>query len=69
MIISHLRELLFERRTNVNQVSIATGIHRTRLHDLYHGRTAAIKIATLDRLCKHLGVELGQLLEYREDAA
>lgn len=67
MVINHLSRLIGERRTSVLAVARATGIRRGSLHALYHGTATRIDFGTIDRLCKHFGVGVGDILEYREE--
>lgn len=69
MVINHLSRLIGERRTSVSAVARATGIRRGSLHALYHGTATRLDLNTIDRLCRHMGVEVGELLEYQEARA
>ena len=44
-----------------------TGIHRDTLRKLYYNGWASIRRDTLDRLCAALQVQVGELLEWREE--
>jgi len=66
MIENRLSRLLGERRMSVSELQRRTGLAYTTLHGLYHGRTDRIDFDTLDKLCRALGVSVGDILEYRE---
>ncbi len=66
MIENRLSRLLGERRMSVSELQRRTGLAYTTLHSLYHGRTDRIDLDTLDRICRALGVGVGDILEYRE---
>lgn len=66
MIKNHFSRLVGERRTSVSAVARATGIRRGSLHALYHGTATRIDFGTIDRLCRHFRVSVGELLECGE---
>ena len=63
MITNHFSRLVGEHRTTVSAVARATGIRRGSLHALYHGTATRIDFGTIDRLCRHFRVSVGELLE------
>ena len=67
MIENKLSRLLGERRMSISELQRRTGLAYTTLHALYHGRTDRIDLDTLDRICRALGVGVGDILEYRQD--
>ena len=66
MIENRLSRLLGERRLSIAELGRRTGIPYTSLHALYHGTATRVDLKTLDRLCRALGVGVGDILEYRE---
>lgn len=63
VIVSRLSRLLGERRMSVQKLAEQSGVSRRALHDLYHDRSTRIDYETLDRVCRVLGVGVGDLLE------
>ncbi len=68
MIENRLSRLLGERRMSISELERQTGIPYTSLHALYHGTSKRVDLATLDKLCRALGVGVGDILEYRDAA-
>jgi len=68
MIENRLSRLLGERRMSISELERQTGIPYTSLHALYHGTSKRVDLATLDKLCRALGVSVGDILEYRDAA-
>ena len=66
MIENRLSRLLGERRMSITELERRTGVPYTSLHALYHGRATRVDLKTLDRICRALGVGVGDILEYRE---
>ena len=58
MIIINLDVMLAKRKMSVTTLSSTVSI-------LKNGHAKAIKISTLDRICKALGCQPGDILEYR----
>lgn len=67
MVNIRVHMLMAERRENVTELSKAAGIAYGTAFDLYHGTIKRLDLATLDRLCKHFGVGVGDILEYKPD--
>ncbi len=65
-IINHLSRELGARRLTMLGLRRMTGLSYTTISDLYHARTRRIDVETLDRLCRALGVGVGDILEYRD---
>jgi len=66
MIENRLSRILGERRMSIAELERQTGVPYTSLFELYHGRAKRVDIKTLDRICKALGVDVGDILEYRD---
>jgi putative transcriptional regulator len=66
MIENRLSRILGERRMSIAELERQTGVPYTSLFELYHGRAKRVDIKTLDRICKALGVSVGDILEYRD---
>ena len=44
-----------------------TGLSYVTLHSLYHEKTAGVTFDTIEKICKSLGCNTGDLLEYVEE--
>lgn len=67
MIVNRISRLMGERREGVTDVSRATGIPYSSMYELYADRVKRIDLATLNKLCRHFGVPVGDILEYQPD--
>ncbi len=67
MIDNRLSEIMGRRRMGVTDVARAAGISRIAAHRLYHGTTKQVDLGVLDRVCKALGVQVGDILVYVPD--
>ena len=67
MIIVNLDVMLAERKMSVTQLSQQVGITMANISILKNGRAKAVKLETLDRICRALHCQPGDLLEYREE--
>ena len=67
VIENRLSRILGERRMSIMDLQRQTGIPYTSLHALYHGGAKRVDLKTLDRICRALGVGVGDILEYRPD--
>ena len=65
-IINRLSREMGARRLTMLELARRTGLSYSSVHALYHGRTRRLDLETLDRLCRALGVGVGDILEYRE---
>lgn len=67
MIVCNLPILLAERRMKVADVARATGMSKTTLHKLYNGQSTRIDFETLEKLCMLLQVQVGDLLQFKQN--
>lgn len=67
MIIVNLDVMLAKRKMSVTQLSQQVGITMANISILKNGRAKAVKLETLDRICRVLHCQPGDLLEYREE--
>ena len=67
MINSKLSARLGEKRLKMADVVRNTGLAKTTVHNFYHDRIEKIDFNTLDKLCKYLSCQPGDLLEYIPD--
>jgi putative transcriptional regulator len=64
MIVSHLSRILGDRRIKQRELALKAGLSLNTVANIYHDRWGMIDRETLDRVCKALGVEIADLLEY-----
>ena len=67
MIIVNLDVMLAKRKMSVTQLSQQVGITMANISILKNGRAKAVKLEALDRICRALHCQPGDLLEYREE--
>ncbi len=65
-IIINLDVMLAKRKMKLNELSEFVGITISNLSILKQGKAKAIKLSTLDSICKVLDCQPGDILEYRE---
>ena len=64
MLVIKLEEV-FKKRGLTEKDLTAQGVNRNTLKALLSGRNTRIEFAVLEQLCKILGCQPGDLLEYR----
>jgi putative transcriptional regulator len=64
-IIINLDVMLAKRKMKLNELSGLVDITVSNLSILKQGKAKAIKISTLDAICKALDCQPGDILEYR----
>ena len=67
MIVINIDVMLARRKMSVTELSERVGITRANSSLWKHGRAKAIKIETLDKICRALDCQPGDILEWRED--
>ena len=67
MIIVNIDVMLAKRKMSVTQLSERVGITIANISILKNGRAKAVKIDTLNKICKALDCQPGDILEYRPD--
>ncbi len=65
-IIINLDVMLAKRKMRLNELSEKVGITLSNLSILKQGKAKAVKLSTLDLICKVLECQPGDILEYRE---
>ena len=65
-IIINLDVMLAKRKMKLNELSESVGITISNLSILKQSKAKAIKLSTLDSICKVLGCQPGDILEYRD---
>lgn len=64
MIDNKLSAILGERRMNVAELARRAELSYSVAHGMYSGRTTRYDAPVLDRLCRTLGVQVGDILRY-----
>lgn len=64
MIHIRLSRLLGERRMTQKDLSRKTGIRENTINDMYHDMSIMLRVEYLDRICRALGCDISDLLEY-----
>lgn len=65
-IIFNIDVMLAKRKMSVTELAERVGITITNMSILKTGKAKAVKVSTLAKLCRALGCQPGDLLEYRE---
>ncbi|KOO04249.1 helix-turn-helix domain-containing protein [Vibrio nereis] len=63
-IVVNLDVMLAKRKMRSNELAKLIGITEQNLSILKNGRAKAVKLATLEAICKHLDCQPGDILEY-----
>ncbi|KAA9004834.1 helix-turn-helix transcriptional regulator [Paenibacillus spiritus] len=66
-IIIHIDVMLAKRKMSVTELSERVGITMANLSILKNGKAKAVRLSTLDAICRALDCQPGDLLEYRDD--
>ncbi len=67
MIIMNLDVMLAKRKMHSNELAERIGLTQANLSILKTGKAKAIRLSTLDAICRELQCTPGDLLEYRSD--
>jgi putative transcriptional regulator len=67
-IIINLDVMMAKRKMSLNELSARVGITLSNLSILKTGKAKAIRLTTMDVLCRVLECEPGDILEYRADS-
>jgi len=67
MINNNFSILLAKKLLKITQVANDTGLSRTTLTNLYYRRTNLISLDVLDKLCRYLDCNVGDILNYEGD--
>lgn len=65
-IITNLDVMMARRKMSLNELSSRTGISLSNLSIFKNGKSKAIRVETLDMLCRILDCQPGDILEYRK---
>ncbi len=66
-IIVNVDVMLAKRKMSVTELSEKVGITMANISILKNGKAKAVRIDTLDKICKALSCQPGDILEYREE--
>ena len=67
MIIVNIDVMLAKRKMRSNELAERIGLTQANLSILKTGKAKAIRLSTLDAICRELKCTPGDILEYRED--
>lgn len=67
MIIVNIDVMLAKRKMSVTELSEKVGITMANISILKNGKAKAVKIDTLNKICKALDCQPGDILEWRPD--
>ncbi len=67
MIVLQLDRVLAARKMRSRDLSKLVGISEVNISRIKTGKVSAIRFSTLDALCRELGCQPGDLLEYVPD--
>lgn len=67
MIVINLDVMLAKRKMTLSELSDQVGITLSNMSILKTGKVRAIRISTLDAICRILDCTTGDILEYRPD--
>ncbi|HAP50322.1 MAG: helix-turn-helix transcriptional regulator [Muribaculaceae bacterium] len=67
MIVINLDVMMAKRKMSLNELSERVGITIANLSILKTGKAKAVRLTTLDAICRALDCQPGDILEYRND--
>lgn len=67
MIIVNIDVMLAKRKMSVTELSSRVGITMANISILKNGKAKAIKIETLNKICKALECQPGDILEWQKE--
>lgn len=65
-IVVNLDVMLAKRKMSVTELSEKVGITMANLSILKNGKAKAVRLSTLEAICKALDCQPGDILEYRD---
>ena len=66
-IVVNLDVMLARRKMRSKELAAAVGITEQNLSLLKSGKVKGVRFSTLDKICRHLDCQPGDLLEFRGD--
>ena len=67
MIVVNLDVMMARRKMSLGELSEEVGITLANLSILKNGKAKAVRLSTLDAICRALDCTPGDILEYRPD--
>ena len=67
MIIINLDVMMAKRKTGLMELAVKVGITPANLSILKNGKAKAVRLETLDSICRELNCQPGDILEYQEE--
>lgn len=67
MIVTRLDRVLADCKMSSRDLALAMGLSEVNLSRIKTGKVSAIRFSTLEALCRELGCQPGDLLEYVSD--
>lgn len=67
MIVFNIDVMLAKRKMSVTELSQRVGITMANISILKNGKAKAVKVDTLDKICRALECQPGDILEWREE--
>jgi putative transcriptional regulator len=67
MIVVNLDVMLAKRKMTLSELADEVGITLSNMSILKTGKVRAIRVSTLDTICRVLDCSVGDILEYRPD--
>jgi putative transcriptional regulator len=68
MIVINIDVMLAKRKMSVTELADSVGITMANMSILKTGKAKAIRLSTLEAICRALDCQPGDILEYKEDA-
>lgn len=68
-IIIRLDRMMADRKMSLNKLSEEVGISNVNLSKLKTGKASAVRLSTLEKICKALHCQPGDILEYQEESS
>lgn len=66
-IIINIDVMLAKRKMSVTELTAKVGITMANLSILKNGKAKAVRLSTLEAICKALDCQPGDILEYKKD--
>ena len=67
MIVINLDVMLAKKKMSVTELTEKVGLTMANISLLKNGKVKAIRLSTMDKICKVLECQPGDILEYREE--
>jgi putative transcriptional regulator len=66
-IVIHIDVMLAKRKMSVTELAEKVGITMANISVLKNGKVKAIRLSTMEAVCKALDCQPGDILEYRKE--